>query len=58
MIIEYKNNVKYLVWSIDKERIFKSNKVNCGNVICGKKSCDKCIFELNEIDLSEFKILK
>lgn len=58
MIIEDKNKMRYLVWSCNKENILKSNKINCGDIICPRKTCEKCIFELNDVDLSEFKIIK
>lgn len=57
MLVEDKNMIRYLVWSSDKKEILESNKISCGNIICGRKSCKNCIFEINSVDLSEFKFI-
>lgn len=58
MLIKDKKGMLYLVWSINKKKIFQTNKVNCSDVICGKKTCDKCMFKASDIGLSEFEIIK
>lgn len=63
LIIEDKDGYHFIVWSINRKAVKASNKISCNDVICGKKTCEGCVFSLeinNSYDrnLEDFKIIQ
>lgn len=63
LVIKDKYGYSYIVWSINRRAVEKLKKVSCNDVICGKKTCEGCVFSLkvdNSYDrsLEDFEILQ